>query len=91
MRSGWLNPDSGWRGRRGRAIRDSRSDPGRKFERSSLGPCSRQARLERQEGGQTGRGGEKRGGCADMDIIKEKHEHLHSCAELMTPGVIRVH
>lgn len=35
----------GWRWRRGQASRDSSSDLGRRFERSSPGPCSRWARL----------------------------------------------
>lgn len=36
-------------------------------------------------------GADRERGRADMDIVKEKHGHLHFCAELMTPSVIRVH
>lgn len=41
--------------------------------------------------GKAGGTADRERGSADTGIITEKHERRHSCAELMTPGVIRVH
>lgn len=60
-----LNSGPGQRWQRGQASRDSRSDPGRRFECSSLGPCSRRAHLENRGGG--GAFETERGSSDDLD------------------------
>lgn len=52
MRAGRLNSGPGRRRRWGQASRDSRSDPGRRLECSSLGPCSQRAHLENRRDNQ---------------------------------------